>query len=62
MVAMRRSMSGFHQDAAGEWVAELDCLHAQHVRHAPPFREAPWVLDGEQRRQRLGQALDCPLV
>ena len=54
-------MSGFHQDAAGEWAAELDCLHAQHVRHHRRSAR-PRGVDGEQRRQRLGQALDCPLV
>ena len=58
---MHRRMIGFHQDELGDWVAGLDCLHAQHVRHAPPFREAVWVTDEATRDQRLGQPLDCPL-
>jgi len=49
------------QDDAGEWVAELSCLHTQHVRHAPPFRLAPWVLDEAQRQAHVGSVLDCPL-
>lgn len=52
---------GFHRDKAGDWVAELSCLHGQHVRHQPPFRLAPWVLDEAERAGRVGTALDCPL-
>ncbi len=51
----------FHQDDEGEWVAELSCLHGQHVRHQPPFRLAPWVLDDAERTARVGSPLDCPL-
>jgi tellurite methyltransferase len=39
-----RHIEGFHQDTEGDWVAELDCLHRQHVRHRPPFQKRPWVL------------------
>jgi tellurite methyltransferase len=59
--AMHRRMTGFHQDDHGDWVAELDCLHSQHVRHRPPFQERPWVVDEDGRRRRLGAELDCPL-
>lgn len=48
------------QDDAGDWVALLECFHRQHVRHNPPFRSAPWVLDGQTRSQRVGTSLDCP--
>ena len=58
---MERTILGFHQDDSGAWVAELSCLHSQHVRHAPPFRSAPWVLDDAERAARIGAALDCPL-
>jgi tellurite resistance-related uncharacterized protein len=58
---MERNITGFSQDDAGDWVAELDCFHRQHVRHDPPFRSSPWILDDDARRQRLGSALDCPL-
>jgi tellurite resistance-related uncharacterized protein len=58
---VQRVIIGFHQDDEGDWVAELDCLHNQHVRHRPPFQERPWVLDEAGRAGRLGAALDCPL-
>ena len=58
---MRRTIVGFRQDDAGDWVAELSCLHGQHVRHAPPFRLAPWVLEEEGRAARIGTELECPL-
>jgi hypothetical protein len=31
------------------------------VRHRPPFQLAPWVVEAEGRRQRLGTALECGL-
>lgn len=58
---MRRSIVGFHQDEDGDWVAELSCLHNQHVRHHPPFQQRPWVLDESQRAARIGAEIDCPL-
>ena len=58
---MRRVIVGFHQDEDGDWVAELSCLHGQHVRHQPPFQQRPWVLDESQRAARIEAALDCPL-
>ena len=58
---MRRQIAGFHQDEDGDSVAELSCLHNQHVRHQPPFFDRPWVLDAEGRAGRIGQELDCPL-
>jgi tellurite resistance-related uncharacterized protein len=55
----RRAIAGFHLDEDGVWVAELDCGHAQHVRHEPPFQDRGWVLDEAQRSARIGQLLDC---
>lgn len=40
---MLRNITGFHQDEAGDWVAELNCHHGQHVRNKPPFFNRPWV-------------------
>ena len=57
---VRRTVEGFHRDGAGEWVAELSCLHGQHVRHRPPFQERPWVLSRAGRAERVGGELDCP--
>ena len=58
---MLRRIVGFHQDEKGDWVAELDCLHGQHVRHKPPFQQRPWVLRAAGRAERLGTQIDCPL-
>jgi tellurite methyltransferase len=60
-VLVRRRIVSFRQDDDGDWVADLSCLHRQHVRHRPPFHERAWVLDDVQRRQRVGSELDCPL-
>jgi tellurite resistance-related uncharacterized protein len=58
---MIRTIDGFHQDDEGDWVAELSCLHNQHVRHRPPFQERPWVTTEAGRAQRVGTPLACPL-
>jgi hypothetical protein len=58
---VQRRIVGFHEDARGEWVAELECGHERHVRHRPPFEQRPWVLDAERRRARLGSSIDCGL-
>lgn len=57
---MQRAMRGFRQDAQGDWVAELECGHTQHVRHQPPFTLRPWVMSAEGRQERIGQTLECP--
>ena len=56
-----RSIVGFRRDELGDWVVELSCGHAQHVRHRPPFELRPWVLDEASRSQRIGTDRDCPL-
>ena len=56
-----RRIVGFHEDQHGDWVAELDCLHGQHVRHRPPFLERAWVESAAARDQRVGTRLECPL-
>jgi hypothetical protein len=58
---MERTIVGFHQDADGAWVAELDCGHRQHIRHRPPFEQRPWVLSAASRAERIGTSRDCPL-
>ncbi|HEY7016940.1 MAG TPA: DUF3565 domain-containing protein [Gaiellaceae bacterium] len=58
---MQQAIVGFHQDAEGEWVAELACGHRRHVRHRPPLFPEPWVLEPEGRRERLGTPLECRL-
>lgn len=56
---MQSSITGFHQDEEGHWVAELACGHNQHVRHDPPWTNRPWVTTAEGRQQKLGHPLDC---
>ena len=56
---MKRKISGFHQDEIGDWVADLECGHTQHVRHDPPWQERPWVISPEGRQRRLGWELEC---
>lgn len=51
----------FHRDGQGDWVAQLECGHRQHVRHRPPFQVRPWVQDERGRASRLGLPLGCPL-
>lgn len=58
---MKRSITGYHCDAAGDWVAELACGHRQHLRHRPPFQVRPWVLVAASRDERLGSSIECPL-
>jgi tellurite methyltransferase len=56
---MRRLIIGFHEEPPGQWVAELECGHAQHVRHEPPWQVRPWVTTAEGRNAMIGTALDC---
>jgi hypothetical protein len=60
MPGKERRIVGFHQDAEGHWVAELECGHDQHVRHDPPWQSRPWVVTAEGRDRAIGQALRCP--
>lgn len=54
-----RIITGFHQDDEDHWVAELECGHAQHVRHEPPLISRPWAVTAEGRMSMLGTALEC---
>lgn len=56
---MKREVIAFHRDAQGDWAADLDCGHAQHTRHDPPFAERQWVLTESGRRSRIGAELNC---
>jgi tellurite resistance-related uncharacterized protein len=58
---VHRSITGFRLDEVGDWVAQLDCLHAQHVRHRPPFILRPWVQSASGRLEHIATPLDCPL-
>jgi hypothetical protein len=56
---MEQKIVGFSQDDKGDWIAELECGHGQHVRHQPPLTSRPWVVSEEGRRSQLGQILNC---
>lgn len=56
-----RRITGFHQDELDDWVAALECGHAQHVRHNPPWENRPWVMAEETRAARIGTTLSCVL-
>jgi hypothetical protein len=58
---MQRRITGFHQDPDGDWVAELECGHGQHVRHNPPWEVRAWVVAEASRVDRLGTTLNCVL-
>jgi tellurite resistance-related uncharacterized protein len=58
---MDTTIVGFHQDAEGDWVAELACGHGQHMRHRPPWTVRAWAATPEGRAEKIGAALDCPL-
>lgn len=57
----RTVITGFHQDDAGDWIAQLACGHAQHVRHQPPWQSRPWVGDAAGRAEKVGAPIDCSL-
>jgi hypothetical protein len=59
--AVDRRIVGYHQDEQGDWVAELECGHNQHVRHNAPWINRPWVLTAEGRAQKIGETLPCKL-
>jgi tellurite methyltransferase len=56
---MKRKICGYYKDVRDDWVAELACFHGQHVRHAPPFTNRPWVETAQGREDKLGMELDC---
>ncbi len=56
---MKQRIIGFHQDEHGDWVADLECGHGQHVRHDPPWSERPWVVTPQGRTRMLGAILAC---
>jgi len=58
---MERAIVGFHKDEKGDWIAELECGHQQHVRHNPPWQIREWVITESGRKSRLGNVLNCPI-
>ncbi len=58
-VAYERAIVAFHQDDDGDWVAELECGHGQHMRHDPPWQVRTWVTSETGRRGMLGLTVSC---
>ena len=56
---VKQAIVGYHVDEEGDWVADLQCGHGQHVRHDPPWQVRPWILTAEGRAAFLGVQLDC---
>ncbi|BCT69171.1 DUF3565 domain-containing protein [Nitrosospira sp. NRS527] len=56
---MERPITGFDLDSEGDPIALLNCGHAQHVRHNPPFINRPWVISEEGRNSMIGKMLNC---
>jgi len=59
--AIPRHIVRFHQDEVGDWVADLECGHTQHVRHDPPWQQRPWVITEAGRAEHVGTTLLCVL-
>lgn len=57
---MKQSITDFHKDEEGHWVADLTCFHTRHFRHDPPWHNREWVEDPEKRRDQVGVWVDCP--
>ncbi|MBX8502282.1 DUF3565 domain-containing protein [Pseudomonas cichorii] len=49
----------FRQDEDDHWIVVLSCGHTQHLRHQPPWQSRAWVLDPQQRQQKIGQGFRC---
>ena len=58
--AVERRITGFHQDELGDWIANLECGHSQHVRHNPPWENRAWVVSSDSRAARVGRC--CPAL
>ena len=56
---MKQKIVGFDKDDEGDWRAELECGHFQHVRHKPPLATREWVLTKAGRDSRLRFTLNC---
>jgi Protein of unknown function (DUF3565) len=56
---LQRTITGFHQDEHGDWVAELSCGHGLHMRHNPPWQVREWVLTAKGRERFIGHIVNC---
>ncbi|HEX5385516.1 MAG TPA: DUF3565 domain-containing protein [Gemmatimonadales bacterium] len=54
-----RRIVGFHRDDEGQWVADLECGHTQHMRHEPPWQVREWVTTEVGRARFVGRVISC---
>ena len=47
------------RDDKGDWVAQLDCGHGQHMRHDPQWTVREWVTTEEGRASHIGMEIEC---
>ena len=58
----QRRITGFRlDDTEGQWVAELECGHTQHMRHDPPWQVRDWVTTEAGRAEKIGTEIPCRL-
>jgi hypothetical protein len=58
-MSVSRRIIAFRQDEHGEWIAELECGHARHMRHNPQWMVRPWITTEEGRSQFVGHKIPC---
>ena len=56
---MKQKIVGFDKDEDGDWSAELECGHYQHVRHRTRMIIREWVWWEEGGQEKLGVKLEC---
>ena len=59
MPEVQQKITRFYQDEEGDWVAEMECGHTQHMRHNPPWQNRPWVISESGRKEWVGTQLVC---
>ena len=55
----QHAIEGLELDESGAWVATLQCGHAIHLHHDPPWQVRPGVESAEGREQLIGTFVDC---
>ena len=58
---MKRVIINFNHDDHGDWMAELICGHAPHVRHKPPWQSRPQMVTEKDRQTMFAALLECAL-
>ena len=59
MPGVQQKIASFYLDEEGDWVAEMECGHTQHMRHNPPWQNRSWVTSEPGRQERVGTSMVC---